>query len=188
MLKFLPRLVKKIFFAHPDHDEEKDTIKRIKGQKSACRQEETRRGRQEEIDFLGEDEDYRGQGKATSAKVLPAKTPKTKSKAVASKSSKVEKTVPKRRPHRSMSSEEGESKVREIASQTKPEPSEDKGKGDEGGFSLSASVRSCLTEAKKNKQPLESRSCCEGEGSCRQGFQDLKSQGFQSQKNPNRFH
>ena len=61
-LKFLPRLVKKIFFAHPDHDEEKDTIKRIKGQKSACRQEETRRGRQEEIDFLGEDEGYRGQG------------------------------------------------------------------------------------------------------------------------------
>ena len=96
-------------------------------------------------------------GKATSAKVRPAKTPKTKSKAVASKSSKVEKTVPKRQPRRrSMSSEEGESKVREIASQTKPEPSEDKGKGDEGGFSLS-DVRSILSNRSKEEQTTGSK-------------------------------
>jgi hypothetical protein len=48
VLKFLPSSVKKIFSAHPDHDEEKDTINPIKGKKSNGRQEEARNDRQEE--------------------------------------------------------------------------------------------------------------------------------------------
>jgi len=45
-------LVKKIFSAHPDHDEEKDTTNPIKGKKSSGRQEEARIGRQVEINCL----------------------------------------------------------------------------------------------------------------------------------------
>ena len=91
-------------------------------------------------------------GKAASAKARPAKTPKTKAKAVMSKSANAEKPMPKRQPRRrSKVSEEGESKVREIATQTKPEPSEDKGKGAERGFSLS-DVRSILSNRSKDEQ------------------------------------
>ena len=54
-----------------------------------------------------------------------------------------------------MSSEEGESKVREIASQTKPEPSEDKGRG-RGGFSLS-DVRSILSNRIKDEQTTDAK-------------------------------
>ncbi len=91
-------------------------------------------------------------GKAASAKARPAKTPKTKVKAVASKTPKVEKPAPKRQSsRRSKVSEEGESKVREIASQTKPELLEDKGKENEGGFSLS-DVRSILSKRSKVEQ------------------------------------
>ena len=53
-------------------------------------------------------------------------------------------------------SEEGESKVREIASQTKPAPSQDKGKGGEGGFSLS-DVHSILSNRIKDVQTTDAK-------------------------------
>jgi RNA polymerase-binding transcription factor DksA len=91
-------------------------------------------------------------GKGSPTKASPAKPSRTKAKPVGSKSAKVGKPAQKRQPRRqSKSSEEGERKVREIASQTKPVSSEDKGKEDERGFSLS-DVRSILSTRSKDEE------------------------------------
>ena len=92
-----------------------------------------------------------------STKARSTKTTKTKPKAVASKPRKAQKKVSSSRPRRQAKvSEEGESKVREIASQTKPAPSQDKGKGGEGGFSLS-DVRSILSNRIKDEQTTDAK-------------------------------
>ena len=108
-------------------------------------------------------------GKDSPAKASPAKTSKTKAKPVASKTAKAGKPVQKRQPRRqSKSSEEGERKVREIASQTKPEPSEDKGKEDEGGFSLS-DVRSILSTRSKDEEQSGSKDAASADEKNRTG-------------------
>ncbi|MBT3637989.1 MAG: hypothetical protein HN531_13710 [Opitutae bacterium] len=96
-------------------------------------------------------------GKGPPAKASPAKTSKTRAKPVSSKSAKVGEPVQKRQSRRqSKSSEEGERKVREIASQSKPKPSEDKEKVDERGFSLS-DVRSILSTRSKDEEQSGSK-------------------------------
>ena len=55
-LKFLPSLFKKIFSAHPDHDEEKDTIHSVQAQEKTGHQAEGKTGHQAEAKlFLREE-------------------------------------------------------------------------------------------------------------------------------------
>ena len=90
--------------------------------------------------------------KGPTAKTVVAKTSKSKPQSTGSKPEKVVKTPQKRQVRRKpKSSEEGERKVREIASQSQPKHSEEK--KDTGGFSLS-DVRSILsTRSKTEAEP-----------------------------------
>ena len=87
--------------------------------------------------------------KGPTAKRVVAKTSKSKSQSTGSKPEKVVKTPQKRQVRRKpKSSEEGERKVREIASQSQPKHSEEI--KDTGGFSLS-DVRSILSNRSKTE-------------------------------------
>jgi hypothetical protein len=55
VLKFLPSLVKKIFFPHLDHDEEKDITHSIKGEKNIGDQVEASICSQVKVSCLAKD-------------------------------------------------------------------------------------------------------------------------------------
>jgi DnaK suppressor protein len=110
-------------------------------------------------------------GKGSPAKARPEITSEPKAKPVATKSGKARGPVRKRQPK---SSEEGERKVREIASQSKPPPSADKEKEDAGGFSLS-DVRSILSTRSKDDKKSDSAVVKPAEGQAPPGNRSVTS-------------